>query len=152
MLKRAVVLAVAVTTAIPVLSAVPASGRPAAAAADTIAVKAVEYNFDGLPTRVEKGETKFTFRNAGEKPHMLVLVKRRNSSNKKLKQLLEMSDKEVEKHIRFVGETFAGPGKSGKAIKADMSSGRYFALCFVSNGRKKPPHFAKGMLTKIDVK
>lgn len=137
---------------------IPAGGAiPTASAADLniLDIGAVNYQFqqaDGtaIPRKLWKGEWKFAFENQSKnRVHEAVVFKLLDG--KTVRQLLSMPQKEAEKHIRFLGATFAKPGKTGEPFKADLTRGRYAMLCFVQNSRKSPPHFAKGMLQRFNV-
>ncbi len=81
--------------------------------------------------------------------HVVVMFKLRHE--KTLKQLLSMPQKKAERHIRFIGASFAKPGESGKAFKAKLITGRYAMLCFVQNRKRAKPHFLKKMLHRFNV-
>jgi len=142
--------------------ALPAAGGaiPTAAAGEVteftkVDIVAMDYHFmlaDGseFPKELKKGEYKFTFENQSEKRmHEVAMFKLRHG--KTIKQLLNMPQKKVERHIRVIGGSFAEPGETGKAFKAKLITGRYAMLCFVQNSKKSAPHFAKGMLHRFNV-
>jgi hypothetical protein len=110
----------------------------------------MDYHFmlaDGseFPRRLAKGDYKFTFRNDSEKRfHEVVIFKMLHG--KKLYWLLRMSEKRAQRHIRFMGATFAKPGEEAeRPIRTSLTRGRYVLLCFVQNGKRTKPHFLKGM-------
>ena len=116
----------------------------------------MDYHFmlaDGseFPRKLDKGAYKFTFRNDSEtRIHEVVIFKLLHG--KKLRWLLKVSEKKAQRHIRFMGATFAKPGKEAKKpIRADLTRGRYAMLCFVQNKRRAKPHFLKGMMHRFDV-
>ena len=116
----------------------------------------MDYHFmlaDGseFPRKLDKGAYKFTFRNDSEtRIHEVVIFKLLHG--KKLRWLLKVSEKKAQRHIRFMGATFAKPGKEAKRpIRADLTKGRYAMLCFVQNKRRAKPHFLKGMMHRFDV-
>ena len=120
-----------------------------------VGIEAMDYHFmlqDGsdFPTDLARGKYRFRFHNGSEKRlHEVVMFKLRHG--KTLKQLLSMSDRRVERHIRFMGASFAKPGKDGKPFNAKLIRGRYALLCFVTNRPRAKPHFLKGMIHRFDV-
>jgi hypothetical protein len=120
-----------------------------------VGIVAMDYHYmleDGsdFPKKLERGKYRFRFRNDSEKRvHELIMFKLRHG--KTVKQLLRMSDREVQKHIRLMGATFAPPGEEGKAFNTRLIAGRYAVICFVQNSRRAKPHFMKGMLHRFNV-
>ena len=152
--KKFLSVAVAACLVIPAGSAF--AGEEPAPERTRVDIVGMDYHFmlaDGseFPRKLDKGAYKFTFRNDSEKRiHEVVLFKLRHG--KKLNRLLKMPERKAQKHIRFMGATFAKPGKEAKRpIRVDLRKGRYAMLCFVQNGKRKKPHFLKGMLHRFDV-
>ena len=154
MRKKILGVAVAASLALPVVGgAIPT----AAAAADRTRVHtaAMDYHFmlaDGsdFAERLHRGKYRFTFENQSNKRlHEIVMFKLRHG--KTIKQLLSMPENKAERHIRFMGASFAKPGKTGKPFNARLIPGRYVLLCFVQNSKNAPPHFTKGMLHRFNV-
>ena len=120
-----------------------------------VGIQAMDYHFmlqDGsdFPKDLARGKYRFRFHNGSEKRlHEVVMFKLRHG--KTVKQLLSMSDKKVQRHIRLMGFSFAEPGEDGKAFNAKLIRGRYAVICFVTNRRGAKPHFLKGMLHRFDV-
>ena len=125
-----------------------------AKAAVAVDVVAVDFKLKGVPAVLQYGAHTFSFVNNSERHvHEFVLFK--NKSEHTPEELLRMPPKEAEKHVKFMGATFAKPGKVGKEFKVWLKPGKYFAVCFVEhkqeNGDKSPPHWQKGMLERIRV-
>ncbi|MGZ8667310.1 MAG: hypothetical protein ACXWZM_09395 [Solirubrobacterales bacterium] len=115
-------------------------------------VEAFEYSFktEGL----KKGKNTILFDNIGAQPHHLVIAP--------IKGGKDIAD--VEK--AFTQE--AGPppideaalqstavleGGTGQVVDLDLAkSGNYALFCAVTDRQGGPPHFAKGMITEVDVK
>jgi hypothetical protein len=120
-----------------------------------VRIVAMDYHFmlgngSEFPKKLKRGDYRFNFRNDSEKRvHEVVMFKLRHG--KTVKQLLRMSDKEVQKHIRFMGATFAPPGEEGKGFNTTLIRGRYAMICFVQNRKRAEPHFMKGMLHRFNV-
>ena len=152
--KRFVAVLAAACLVIPAGNAF--AGEEPAPERTRVDIVAMDYHFmlaDGseFPRKLDKGAYKFTFRNDSEKRiHEVVMFKLLHG--KKLRWLLRVSEEKAQRHIRFIGATFAKPGKEAKKpIRADLARGRYAMLCFVQNGRRTKPHFLKGMMHRFDV-
>jgi hypothetical protein len=151
--KKFVAVLAAACLVIPAGSAVAGEPAPERTRVDIVGM---DYHFmlaDGseFPRKLDRGAYKFTFRNDSEKRiHEVVIF--RLLHGKKLRWLLRVSEEKAERHIRFIGATFAKPGKEAKRpIRADLIKGRYAMLCFVQNKRRAKPHFLKGMMHRFDV-
>jgi hypothetical protein len=122
---------------------------------ERVGIEAMDYHFGlqgGLdfPRQMEAGKYRFKFHNSSEtRLHEVVMFKLRHG--KTVKELLSMSDRRVERHIRLMGASFAEPGEDGDAFNAKLIRGRYAMLCFVSNQQGAKPHFMKGMLHRFNV-
>lgn len=157
MKKRIASVVLAASLALPIAG----SALPTAAAGETeptqVDIVAMDYHYmlgDGsdFPKEFVAGDYKFTFRNDGEKRHMVSMVKMLHG--KTLKQLLKMSGKKVQKHIREVGFSFAKPGKEGKEFFGTLKEGgRYVMVCFEQNSKKAKPHVMapKNMFHRFNV-
>jgi hypothetical protein len=118
-------------------------------------IEALDYHFmleggSDFPRQLEAGKYRFRFHNASEKRlHEVVMFKLRHG--KTVKQLLSMPGNKAERHLRFMGASFAKPGEDGDSFNAKLIRGRYAMLCFVSNRQGAKPHFMKGMLHRFNV-
>lgn len=155
MLKKKVLsVAAAACLVLPAGSAF--AGEPAPGPERTrIGIEAMDYHFmleDGsdFPKRLVRGKYRFRFHNASEsRLHEVVMFKLRHG--KTVRQLLSMPEEKAERHIRFMGASFARPGRDGDPFNAKLIPGRYALLCFVSNRQGAKPHFLKGMLHRFNV-
>lgn len=152
--KKFLSVAVAACLVLPAGSAF--AGEEPAPERTRVDIVGMDYHFmlaDGseFPKKLAKGPYKFTFRNDSEtRIHEVVIFKLLHG--KKLRWLMKVSEKKAQRHIRFMGATFSKPGKEAKRpIRADLAKGRYAMLCFVRNGKRKKPHFLKGMMHRFDV-
>jgi hypothetical protein len=118
-------------------------------------IAAMDYHFmmdDGseFPRKLERGKYRFSFRNDSEKRvHEVAMYKLRHG--KTLNGLLARSGRRAQKHIRFIGRSFAPPGEEGKSFNANLIPGRYAMVCFVQNKRRAAPHVFKGMRHRFNV-
>ena len=119
------------------------------AASGEIAVAATEFDFGGVEETVAAGATTFTFENVGEEMHELVLV--RKKTDDPTEELLQLPEKEVEKKIEILGRTFAKPGETGKPLEAELTTGNYVMVCFVTSKEEKKPHAFLGMVRDFTV-
>lgn len=124
----------------------PAAQEPAAGA--TVEVTAVEYNFHGVPSELQAGETTFAFSNEGKEDHEFSLV--RITGDQSVEELVQLPEKRVRKFIEDVGHTHAKPGESGDPLVADLTPGRYGYVCFIS-APDGEPHALKGMFGEFTV-
>jgi hypothetical protein len=144
-----------VATACLVLPAGSAFAGEPAPERTRVDIVAMDYHFmlgDGseFPHKLKRGEYRFTFRNDSEKRvHEVVMFKLRHG--KTVKQLLRMPERKAQRHIRFMGASFAPPGEEGKAFRTKLIWGRYALICFVQNRKRAKPHFMKGMLHRFNV-
>jgi hypothetical protein len=124
-------------------------------------VTAVEYEFQGAPTRLAAGPHGFRLVSAGEEFHELALV--RVDSDQPVSDLLELPEDEQAKVMPYIGGVTACPGEtSPDAVGGFLQPGRYALLCFVPTGTRpdlrgkdllaayeNPPHFTHGMVAEI---
>jgi len=124
-----------------------------------IAVSAVDYSFEGVPTTTEAGIYTFLLTNnsaAGE-AHELAVVKLKDGVDMPLDELLALPEDEVDPLIDSYGSgTFATPGSSSGAL-VDLTPGRWIYACFIPIGSvdgaegQGEPHFMAGMSGEIVV-
>lgn len=149
--------------------------------ATTVAVKAVDYRFEGLPVKVRAGST-FTFTNASTaEAHELTAMRLPEAERRPAAELVRLPEDQF-------GALFAGPpafvlvappGGNSTAALGDgklREPGRYLMLCFVPTGADPaafiqatqkaaaagpdsgppkiaggPPHLAHGMYAELTV-
>jgi len=80
---------------------------------ETVEIAAVDYAFEGVPETLPAGITTFRFTNEGEEVHEMLMV-RYKDENLSVEDLMEMSDKEAQKKIAFIGASFGPPGSRGR--------------------------------------
>jgi hypothetical protein len=100
---------------------------------DTVAVEATEYKFTGLPSTAEAGRVVITFANKGKEQHELALVRINDGVTESVQDLLMLPEEEADAKVKFIGGAFADPGGTA-ATAAELTPGRYAAVCFVSVG------------------
>lgn len=151
------------------------------ATATTVAVKAVDYGFEGLPSKVRAGST-FTLTNASKaEAHELTAMRLPDGERRPAAELVRLPEDQL-------GALFAGPpafvlvappGGNSTAALGDgklREPGRYLMLCFVPTGADPavfmqatqkaaaagsdsgpptiaggPPHLAHGMYAELTV-
>ncbi len=122
-------------------------------AVNDVAVTGTDYAFDA-PETLPPGQTSFTFANAGQVPHEMILVRLKESVT--LPQLLEAVGGGADP-AQFteggVAILIASPGDTaGTRMLVDLLPGRTYALvCNFEDGEGKPPHMALGMVKSIAV-
>ncbi|MPZ68406.1 MAG: hypothetical protein GEU71_02630 [Actinobacteria bacterium] len=146
MLKRLALCVVAASLALPVL-ATSASASPVVL--DTVAQ---DYEFSGIPATLTPRFYKFNFSNQGQHMHEMVALRKKDGVKRSWQSLLSLPQEKALTKVKFIGASFAKPGKDGKAIKAQyLKQGAYLAIRFVQNGKHAEPHFMKGMMRKFKV-
>ena len=118
-----------------------------------VAVRGTDYAFD-VPQALPPGQTAFTFENAGQVPHEMILV--RLKAGVTLPQVLEAASGGQDPTEFTEGGAailIASPGDTaGTRILVDLLPGRTYALvCNFEDGEGKPPHVALGMAKSIEV-
>lgn len=146
MLKRFALCVVAASLAVPVL-ATSASANPV-----QLDVVAQDYSFSGIPYRLTPRFYKFNFSNQGQHEHEVVVLRKKHGVKRTWQGLLSMPEEKAKYKVKFIGFSFAKPGKDGKTIKSSyLKQGSYLAICFMQNSKHGEPHFMKGMMRKFKV-
>jgi uncharacterized cupredoxin-like copper-binding protein len=114
----------------------------------TIQVQAEDYKFGGVPQTLPPGEVTFVLENQGEEPHDFGLV--RIKGDKSAEELVSLPQKQSQKFIENVGNSFAQPGQEGKPLTTELEAGRYGYACFVTT-KDGTPHAALGMFGEFTV-
>ncbi|HUF26089.1 MAG TPA: hypothetical protein VMM18_03810 [Gemmatimonadaceae bacterium] len=118
-----------------------------------VAVKGTDYAFD-VPETLPAGPTAFTFENAGQVPHEMILVRLKEGVT--LPQVLEAVRAGADPGEFTEGGTailIASPADTAETrILVDLLPGSTYALvCNFVDGEGKPPHVALGMVKSIEV-
>jgi uncharacterized cupredoxin-like copper-binding protein len=121
--------------------------QPEPAGPQTVAITAVEYEFQGIPETLEAGETTFTMENAGEEQHELQLTL--ITGDQSVEELIELPGPQVEEFIQPVDRAFARPGGTDE-FTADLEPGRYGYVCFIQ-AKDGTEHAALGMYGEFEV-
>lgn len=125
---------------------------------ERVDVTAVDYAFEGVPATLPAGTTTFVFSNEGEEMHEMLMVRFKDPKTT-IEDLMELSDKEAQSKLDFLGASFGPPGTTDVESK-ELAPGKYALLCFVPVGstsekaaRKAdgPPHVARGMSAEFTV-
>ncbi len=124
-----------------------------------VALTAEDFHFQGMPARLQPGETSFKLTNAGQQPHVVVIVRKKAGVTESFDQILakaaEGGPEAVGPYVEDVAAgAFTLPGSSS-AITADLTPGQYLLLCPIpvqgANGEEGPPHFTQGMIHEFSV-
>jgi hypothetical protein len=138
---------------------------------------ASEYQFEGLPAEIPAGGAIFSLENAGEQVHELAVMRINDDVTLTVEELLALPQEEAMSMVTPAAFAFAFPGTVSYGT-ADLTAGRYFALCFLPDGATPevlmqleevgvdgpedtipeglgielgPPHFTKGMVHEFTV-
>jgi hypothetical protein len=98
-----------------------------------IDVTASEYQFEGVPAEVPAGPAIISLENAGEQVHEFALMRINDDVTLSLEELLALPEEESETMVTSAAFAFTFPGTVGYAT-ADLTPGRYVALCFLPEG------------------
>lgn len=134
-----------------ILGSVACTAREAAV--NDVAVRGTDYAFT-VPESLPPGRTAFTFENAGQVPHEMILVRLKEGVT--LPQVLEAASGGQDPADFTEGGLailIASPGDTaGARMLVDLLPGRTYALvCNFEDGEGKPPHIALGMAKAIAV-
>lgn len=123
------------------------------AAVNAVAVTGTDYAFDA-PQSLPPGRTTFTFANAGQVPHEMILVRLKEGVTvPKLLEAVGNGANPAEFTEGGAAILIAAPGDTaGTRMLVDLLPGRTYALvCNFEDGEGKPPHVALGMVKSIEV-
>ena len=98
-----------------------------------LALTTTEYNFAGLPGEVDAGPAVVTIENLGQEFHEVALMRINDDVTESVEELLALPQEEAEAKVANVASGFAPPGATGYTA-ADLTPGRYVAMCFVPQG------------------
>ena len=123
------------------------------AAVNEVAVRGTDYAFD-VAEALPPGPTAFTFENAGQVPHEMILVQLKEGVT--LPEVLEAASGGQDPADFTEGGAailIASPGDTASTrMLVDLRPGRTYALvCNFEDGEGKPPHVALGMAKSIEV-
>jgi hypothetical protein len=125
---------------------------------ETYEISAVEYEFQGVPETIPAGKATLVFNNDGKEIHEMIMVRYKDDTLT-IDDLMEMSDKEAEAKLEFLGAAFGPPGTVDAGTR-DFAPGKYALVCFVPVGATSekaarssegPPHVARGMSAEFTV-
>jgi hypothetical protein len=142
-----------------------------------VAIDAIDYRFDNMPTDVEAG-TKFSFKNTSTKEfHEMVAIRIPDTEKRSVQELTTLTEAETD---AIFGDTMpafvfvAGPGEDGIPVLGDgtiTEPGRYAVICSIPVGADPAkvaeamqtessgppdlgdgaPHFTNGMFAELNV-
>ncbi len=106
--------------------------------------------------------------NQGEEFHEVLMFRVNDGVTDTPIDILSLPDEELETKATFAGVTFGPPGETTSGV-ANLTPGRYFAVCFLPQGATPevmaqmdgpesstppgagPPHFMEGMVQEFNV-
>ena len=123
----------------------------------TLDVTAIDYEYEGVPEKMEAGPTVVVLSNEAEaEPHEMGLVKLKEGVDIPLEEILSMPEEESGELIESFSGAFAAAGTvSGTTV--ELNPGRWVYACFIpvgSTGESEgsgPPHFTEGMSGELAV-
>jgi plastocyanin len=125
----------AVLAAVLVGSANPTAGVLAQGTPPPVEVTGVEYAFQGLPESVPVG-TSFRFVNGGQEDHEFFVAKANEGTTETLVELLALPPDQLNGKVTNEGGLFANTGQTSAVTLTFDQPGRYFAVCFITQGTK----------------
>lgn len=120
------------------------------------AVKAVDYSFSGLPTKLPSGVVQLKLTNSGTEQHEMLVLKRKEGVTETFDQILALPQDQAQTKTDFVGQTMTTPGNPDSTV-VHLSPGEYAMICTIPKGSvgdkqgDGPPHFTLGMKTEFTV-
>jgi hypothetical protein len=122
-------------------------------AATKLEVTGLDYEFEGLPDRIDAGRVAVRFTNGTEhdEAHELLLFRRLEGTDETVEELVELPEEEIFSKVAMAGVVFVDePGGESVAL-FDLEPGSYIAICFIPiGGEDGPPHFTGGMVAEFD--
>jgi uncharacterized cupredoxin-like copper-binding protein len=133
------------------LTGVACSAREAAV--NDVTVQGTDYAFD-VPETLPPGQTAFTFANAGQVPHEMILVRLKEGVTlPQVLQAVQAGSDPAEFTEAGTAILIAPPGDTARTrLLVDLLPGRTYALvCNFTDEEGQPPHVALGMVKSIEV-
>jgi hypothetical protein len=96
-------------------------------------VVASEYTFEGVPRELPAGPAIISLENAGEQVHEFAVMRINDDVTLTVEELLALPEEEAQTMVTPAAFAFAFPGTVAFAT-ADLTPGRYVALCFLPEG------------------
>ena len=124
-------------------------GSPQPEGPQEIAVTAVEYAFEGLPSAMRAGEVTVTFENGGDEDHEIQFA--RVIGDQSVEEILQLPRNQQMKEIEPLrgGIPPIAPGET-ETTTIDLDAGRYVAVCFIPTP-EGTPHAFEGMIGEFTV-
>jgi hypothetical protein len=116
-----------------------------------VTVRAVDFNFEGVPAEIAAGLTTFVMPNetTADEEHVMLIA--RVAEGQTLTPEEFVADPEGSfAEIELLGETYAPAGATG-GVTLDLPAGEYLLICPVSHDEASPPHFMLGMIAAVTV-
>jgi plastocyanin len=145
MRRGAALAALAVTSGMG--AALPAN----AGTAGTLEVTAVDFAFEGVPTRLDAGKYSIAFSNDGAEPHMIAIASLTEEGAAMTDdEILDALDAGDDSFVdKTAGFAFAPPGADSDGKLKAKKAGAYAYVCFVENDAG--PHYRQGMFGRFTV-
>lgn len=134
---------------------------PPAEGAEVVEVTADEYAFEGLADTYAAGDYAFVLDNPAEEIHEMVVFRIAEGEERPMTELLSLPEEEAGQVAEVVAMGFACPGETSDPTGAELTPGRYAAVCFLPTGStpeadfaeigQHAPHFSEGMLHEFTV-
>jgi plastocyanin len=156
-------------------AAPPPTTQAAAAQPVEVAVTAVDYGYDGLPTRVAPGTSITLTNTSATELHEFVAIRLPDDETRPIEELVQLPPEALAAFFPLVETVIiAPPGEAGFAVEGIAvltEPGRYAILCAIPTGADPveyldavaeagggppqvdggPPHFAVGMYAEVVV-
>jgi uncharacterized cupredoxin-like copper-binding protein len=126
-----------------------------------VAVHAVDFAYQGVPSTLPAGETRISFTNDGKgEGHEMTLFRINDGVTESFDQILAEDEAEANKQapppppkMTFFAATGSDPGQSAKMdLIGNLPAGRYGMACFISSGDDaNATHYKKGMKAEFTV-
>ncbi len=121
-------------------------------------VKALDYAYDGLKPTYSAGLTQFKMQNTGKEVHEMNIARLKPGVKLTFAQILKLPESQADKYVVQVAGADPVPAGQSSYASADLTPGKYIAICFIPQGTtslQKPgkgkPHFLLGMQKEFSV-
>ena len=116
-----------------------------------VPVDAVDFAFEYDASAINDETAGFSFANAGEQDHELVLFKIPEDLD--IEATLAEPTEGLPEGFEEQGGTGAAPGETGPPIEftEPLEAGRYLMLCFIEDEETGQPHALLGMLSEFTI-
>jgi hypothetical protein len=137
--------------AVPTTTAASATSAASAttAAPGPITVAATEFDLHGLPATASAGTYSLTLRNDGDEPHQMVLLRPRDGVS--IDEIVRGGAEVAFEGADLGGIVVADGGATSRPVDVTLTTGQWYAVCFVATPIDGQSHAHHGMAAAVTV-